>query len=196
RKFEYKIQKKAYKKSIAAKPIFFNNNFMIYEYEKGIHKIVLSNKEIKNLVSKVKIFHKFKIKEKPYDLKNDFLNYSKILKDEKNTLRIKESLKILKRIKISKKDLVLCHHDLNPKNIIFKKSHIKIIDWEYAGINNRFFDLAALCVEFNLNKKKQQVLLNTYFDKHQKNHIRKLNQFKIIYSNLCHLWFDKLKTLK
>ena len=38
REFEYKIQKKAYKKNIASKPIFLNKEFMIYEYEKGIHK--------------------------------------------------------------------------------------------------------------------------------------------------------------
>ena len=53
-----------------------------------------------------------------------------------------------------KKDFVLTHHDLNPKNIIFNKNNIKIIDWEYSGVNNKFFDLASICVEFNLNKKK------------------------------------------
>ena len=34
REFEYKIQKKAYKIGIASKPIFLNEEFMIYEYKK------------------------------------------------------------------------------------------------------------------------------------------------------------------
>ena len=54
REFEYKIQKKAYKKNIASKPIFLNKEFMIYEYEKGIHKTKLSNFELKELILKVK----------------------------------------------------------------------------------------------------------------------------------------------
>ena len=60
REFEYKIQKKAHKKNIASKPIFLNENFMIYEYEKGLHKTNLTNNELKNLVSKIKKFHKGK----------------------------------------------------------------------------------------------------------------------------------------
>ena len=74
REFEYKIQKKAYKKNIASKPIFLNKEFMIYEYEKGIHKTKLSNFELKELILKVKKFHKFKIKEKPYNLLLDLKN--------------------------------------------------------------------------------------------------------------------------
>ena len=74
RKFEYKIQKKAYKIAIASKPIFLNDKFMIYEYQKGIHKTKLSKIELKNFVLKIKKFHNFKIKEKPYDLKLDLEN--------------------------------------------------------------------------------------------------------------------------
>ena len=47
REFEYKIQKKAYKKDITSRPIFLNEEFMIYEYTKGIHKSKLSKIELK-----------------------------------------------------------------------------------------------------------------------------------------------------
>ncbi len=69
REFEYEVQKKAHKKNIASKPIFLNAEFMIYEYEKGIHKTKLSKIELKNLVSNIKKFHNFKVKTKAYDLK-------------------------------------------------------------------------------------------------------------------------------
>lgn len=192
RQFEYKIQKKAYKKDITSKPIFLNDDFMIYEYSKGIHKSKLSNIDIKNLISKVKKFHKIKVKEKVYDLQSDLQNYTKTLKDNKSKKLIKESLKVLKIIQKYKKKLVLTHHDLNPKNIIFYKNNIKIIDWEYAGVNDRFFDLASICVEFNLNTKKEKLLIKYYFKNKNFIHFLKLRYFKIIYTNLCKLWFIKL----
>lgn len=40
-----------------------------------------------------------------------------------------------------------CHNDLNCKNILFKDK-IYFIDWEAAGIEDPFFDLATLCNEF------------------------------------------------
>ena len=189
REFEYEIQKKAYKKNIASKPIFFNEHFMIYEYEKGIHKTKLSTWELKNLILKIKKFHKFKINEKPYDLKKDLLNYDKNLNDFRSKKLIKESFKNLLLLKKFKQDLVLTHHDLNPKNILFKNNSIKIIDWEYAGLNDRFFDLASICVEFSLNKKDEKLMLQSYFNQYKKKHLQKLNHFKIIYKNLCSLWF-------
>lgn len=189
REFEYEIQKKAYKKNIASKPIFFNEHFMIYEYEKGIHKTKLSTWELKNLILKIKKFHKFKINEKPYDLKKDLLNYDKNLNDFRSKKLIKESFRNLLLLKKFKQDLVLTHHDLNPKNIIFKNNSIKIIDWEYAGLNDRFFDLASICVEFSLNKKDEKLMLQSYFNQYKKKHLQKLNHFKIIYKNLCSLWF-------
>ncbi|MDD2894663.1 MAG: phosphotransferase family protein [Aliarcobacter sp.] len=189
RKFEYEIQKKAYKKNIASKPIFLNENFMIYEYEKGIHKTKLSTLELKNLVLKIKKFHNFKVKTKAYDIKKDLLNYDKNLNDFKSKKLINESRRNLFLLKRFKKDLVLTHHDLNPKNIIFRNNNIAIIDWEYAGLNDCFFDLASVCIEFSLNEKNEKLILKNYFNHYKKNHIQKLNHFKIIYKNLCDLWF-------
>ena len=91
--------------------------------------------------------------------------------------------------------MVLSHHDLNPKNIIFNKNKIKIIDWEYAGINDRFFDLAAICIEFKLNKKEEELFLSYYLKKIDEKKYSKLKYFKIIYKNLCDLWFEKLNYL-
>ena len=196
REFEFKTQKKAYKQNIAPKPVFLNSEFMIYEYLKGIHKLELKKSDIKTLAKQIKKLHKIKAKAKTYDLKSDLLNYKKILKDDKSKEIIKQSEKSLKKLKKFKKDLVLTHHDLNPKNIIFKKNKIKIIDWEYAGTNDRFFDLAAVCIEFKLNTKEEKLFLENYLGKINKNHYIKLKHFKIIYTNLCSLWFEKLNTAK
>ena len=190
RKFEYEIQKKAYKINIALKPIFLNEEFMIYEYKKGIHKTKLSKIELKNLVSKIRKFHNFKTKGKAYDLKQDLRSYSKTLITQKSKKLINECFKIIKIIKKYKYEAVLTHHDLNPKNIIFSKNSLKIIDWEYAGVNDRFFDLASLCVEFKLNKNEEKIVLDSYFKTKKGFHKIKLKHYKIIYNNFCELWFE------
>ena len=165
---------------------------MIYEYLKGIHKDVLEKKDIKNLAKIVKKLHKIELKTKSYNFEKDFKYYENILKDDKNLSIINKSKTIFKKLKKYEKDLVLSHFDLNPKNIIFKKDKIFIIDWEYAGTNDRFFDLATICVEFNFNKKMQKLFLNSYFKKSKKYYFSKLKLYKKLYKNICLLWFSSI----
>lgn len=195
RDFEYKIQKKAYKKNIASKPLYINKekSFMITEFLKGSHKEMLKLEELKNLIKNLKKLHKIKTTEKVYDLKKDFKNYEKILKDKESKKLIKDSLKKLNKIKNFKKSYVTTHHDLNPKNIIFHKNSIKFIDWEYVGVNNCFFDLATICVEFKLSKKMQTYLLKKYLKKVRKEDKISLNVYIKVYNSLCKLWFKTLK---
>jgi len=194
REFEFYTQKIASKYKIAPKPFVLDtkNALMVTEFVKGTHKVKLKNKELKVLVKTIKKFHSFKIKEKEYNIKKDFLDYRKTLKDTNSKRIIQKSLIELKKIKKFKKTLVLTHHDLNPKNIIFKKNKVKIIDWEYAGYNDLFFDLASICCEFNLSQKKEELLLKTYLKKTSKKKLSKLHSYKVIYKNLCWLWFKSL----
>jgi len=195
RDFEFKTQKKAAKRKIAPKPFVLDldNSLMITEFIAGVHQYCLTNKELIKLTKIIKKFHSFKAKEKEYNLKRDFQGYREVLKDTNSKKLIKASLSELKKLKKYKKQLVLSHHDLNPKNIIFSKNSIKIIDWEYAGVNDLFFDLASVCCEFTLSKKQQKLLLNTYFKKTTKKDIKKLKSYMIIYKNLCLLWFKSLE---
>ena len=191
REFEFIVQKKAFKKSIASKPIYLHTDFMIYEYTDGIHKTKLSKINLINLISKIKKIHNLKITSCIYDFESDLKIYKKSLKDKKSKNLIKESFRSLKEIRKTKIQLGLVHHDLNPKNIIFKNSDIKIIDWEYSGLNDIFFDLASICIEFELSKKEEKILLSTYFSKKKSFHSLKLFHYKILYKNLCMLWFSK-----
>jgi len=195
RSFEFKAQKLASLKKVAPKPLLLDTNhtFMITEFINGQHRTKLKNIELINLIKKVKKFHLTNIKTKEHSLQNDFICYAQILKDNDSKILIKQAFKELGKLKAFKKDLVLVHHDLNPKNILFTKNDIKIIDWEYAQTNDLFFDLASLSYEFNLSKKEDQLILKTYFKNITLNQINKLNSYKIIYKNLCLLWFKSLK---
>jgi thiamine kinase-like enzyme len=193
REFEYKIQKKAFKKQIAAKPIFFDKNkeFMIYEFLVGNHKEKLNKSEIKSLVKAVKKLHSIKVHTKKMNLKNELKQYIHL-----SSKKAKKSLDIckieLKKLEKYDEIIVPCHHDLNPKNILFWKNSIKFIDWEYAGLNDCFFDLASICFEFDLNKKEKEYLLKKYFDKLRKKDILKLESYIKIYKHICKLWFLNL----
>lgn len=193
RDFEFFIQKKASQINIASKPLYMNKSFMITEFLKGTHKETLKRSELKNLLKTIKKLHKIKVNQRPYKIEKDLSNYKKILKDKESKTTILETKKLLKKIKRYDNYLVTTHHDLNPKNIIFYNSKIRFIDWEYAGVNSVFFDLATVCVEFDIEKKLLKYVLKSYFKKVKKEYKFLLTNYIKIYTNICKLWFKSLQ---
>lgn len=195
RDYEYKIQKKAWEKDIASKPLYLDKEktFMITEFLDGNHKDKLKKIELIKIIKQIKKLHKIKTNVRSYDISRDLKKYKILLKDKESKKIIKDSFNQLSKLKKYKRNEVSTHHDLNPKNIIFYKNKIKFIDWEYAGVNNCFFDLATICIEFKLDKKYQKIVLNTYFKKIKKEHKVSLHSYMKIYKNLCILWFKNLK---
>jgi thiamine kinase-like enzyme len=58
--------------------------------------------------------------------------------------------------------LVPCHNDLLNANFL-DDGEIRILDWEYAGMGDRFFDLANLSVNHEFGPREDGVLLEAYF---------------------------------
>lgn len=181
REFEFKVQKAAYKSNLAAKPLLLDklNDLMICEFLDGYHKVKLSKENLKKIALLLRKLHKVKIRQKPSNVNNFFTSKSK---------EVKQALASLEKYST---EYVLCHNDLNPQNILFSNT-VKFIDWEYASINDRYFDLASVCIEFNLNKKDEVYFLKNYFSNADTINKDKLNTYKIVYSALCLQWFDKL----
>jgi thiamine kinase-like enzyme len=57
---------------------------------------------------------------------------------------------------------VLCHNDLNPKNILMDDNQLWLIDWEYSGTGDPLFDLAVVAKSHNLNDEQKRFLLTAY----------------------------------
>jgi thiamine kinase-like enzyme len=57
-----------------------------------------------------------------------------------------------------------CHNDLLNANFIDDGERIRIVDWEYAGMGDVFFDLANFSVNHGLGAEERQALLAAYFD--------------------------------
>ena len=61
---------------------------------------------------------------------------------------------------------VPCHNDLLNANFLLEgldDGAIRIVDWEYAGMGDRFFDLANLSVNHEFGAAEDQILLKSYF---------------------------------
>ncbi len=167
REFEWKVQNLAYAEGITAEPLVFDreHDFMVFTFLEGEHKSKLELDELKLLAQILKKLHSISIDAKPIELQTD-----------------------TSKVACYPKEYVLCHNDLNPQNIFFSKD-IKFIDWEYAGINDRYFDLACVCVEFGLDGERVEVFLGAYFDGEDFS-LEKLEAYKIIYKTLCAEWFQ------
>jgi thiamine kinase-like enzyme len=60
-------------------------------------------------------------------------------------------------------DRVACHDDLLAANFIGDGEHIWIVDWEYAGMGDRYFDLANFAINNELDDDQQAAFLEAYF---------------------------------
>ena len=59
---------------------------------------------------------------------------------------------------------VSCHNDLLTANFVRDGARVCIVDWEYAGMNNRYFDLGNLSVNNGFEAEDDRALLELYFE--------------------------------
>ena len=59
--------------------------------------------------------------------------------------------------------LVACHNDLLNANFIDDGARLLIVDWEYAGMGDRFFDLANFSINHGFDERENDELLGAYF---------------------------------
>lgn len=182
RKAELYIQKLAHKKGIAGEPLLLDekNNLMICTFVEGKHLYKLNQHKLKKLALILKKLHKIKLQQKPNSLKNNFK-----LKNKK----VQQAYLTLEKYK---PEYVLGHNDLHPKNILFGKK-IQLIDWEYAGVTDRYLDLVSIILEYKLNKKDEKTFLRSYFGHRVTINYKKLEAYKIIHKTLWKLWFGELE---
>jgi thiamine kinase-like enzyme len=61
-------------------------------------------------------------------------------------------------------DPVPCHDDLLAANFLRTRQGIRIVDWEYAGMGDRYFDLGNFAVNNELDADGEAALLVAYFE--------------------------------
>jgi aminoglycoside phosphotransferase (APT) family kinase protein len=73
------------------------------------------------------------------------------------------SLRIEDAFPATQGDIVPCHNDLLPGNVLFADDRTWLLDFEYAGMNDLSFDLANLSVNCGLDAAADERLLGLYF---------------------------------
>ena len=74
---------------------------------------------------------------------------------------------------------VPCHNDLLNANFL-DDGEIRIVDWEYAGMGDRFFDLANFSVNHEFDEEADRSLLVAYFGAAGDAQLRDLREMKFM----------------
>jgi thiamine kinase-like enzyme len=96
---------------------------------------------------------------------------------------------------------VPCHNDLLNANFLDDGERLCIVDWEYAGMGDRFFDLANFSINHELDRTQDETLLGFYFgevreqDAHALELMRFMSDFReamwgVVQSAVSELDFD------
>jgi thiamine kinase-like enzyme len=56
-----------------------------------------------------------------------------------------------------------CHNDLLNGNFIDDGTRIRILDWEYGGMGDIFFDLGNFAIQHEFNAEQDEILMHAYF---------------------------------
>jgi Ser/Thr protein kinase RdoA (MazF antagonist) len=75
-------------------------------------------------------------------------------------------------------EMVPCHNDLLGGNLVRDGERILLVDWEYAGMNDRLFDLANLSVNNGFSDTDDRALLRAYFG--DEAHLQDLRRMRVV----------------
>ena len=73
-----------------------------------------------------------------------------------------------------------CHNDLLNANFIDDGHRIRIIDWEYAGMGDPFFDLGNFSINHELGPEEDQLLLDAYDGSVEPRRLARLTLMRVV----------------
>ena len=73
-----------------------------------------------------------------------------------------------------------CHNDLLNANFIDDGVRIRIIDWEYAGMGDPFFDLGNFSINHELTEDQDRTLLEAYDGKVRTSRLARLTLMRVV----------------
>ncbi len=73
-----------------------------------------------------------------------------------------------------------CHNDLLAANFLLGPDGLCLLDWEYAGMNDRYFDLGNFAVNNQLDRAGDEALVEAYFGELTAAHLARLRLMKVI----------------
>lgn len=185
-------------------PVYYSNEetgLIISKYVKNSHefnkkdfydqrKLSLLNETLINLHrSQIKLNNEFNIEKSIYEyqtlLQRMNCAYPQILQENLSVLE-----KSFKRLKnCYKKILVPCHNDPKMDNFLLTDKKIYLIDWEYSGMADEYFELANFTLTNELDENEEKYFLENYIKQSKMSFIdEKYILYKIVTDYLWIFW--------
>ena len=114
--------------------------------------------------------------------------YAAQLSSERSRSILHRAEELMQQITADSMAPAMCHNDLVCQNIL-EGERLMLIDWEYAGIGDPFFDLAVVVQHHDLDEKSAYGFLDTYLARPASvGEIKHLELQSNFYSCLLELW--------
>lgn len=134
-----------------------------------------NDEDVKKCMNRLKSFHEMKIKVKhEFDIWKQIKFYESLWEGEPSAYNDYEETKenvfsLRSYIDIHATEKVLTHIDAVPDNFLFIKSNgneeIRLIDWEYSGMQDPHVDIAMFSIYSLYDKQRVDWIIDTYFTK-------------------------------
>ena len=125
--------------------------------------------EVEACITKLREFHELNLKvDHRFDIFGQIDFYESLWNGEKSYFKDYEKTKaaifeLKKWIDTLEKNETLVHIDAVPDNFLFTKDGIRIIDWEYAGMQDPHVDIAMFSIYSLYSKEQVDHLIDLYF---------------------------------
>lgn len=125
--------------------------------------------EVEACMTKLREFHELNLTvAHHFDIFGQIDFYESLWNGEKSYFKDYETTKtaifeLKKWIDTLEKNETLVHIDAVPDNFLFTKDGIRIIDWEYAGMQDPHVDIAMFCIYSLYSREQVNHLIDLYF---------------------------------
>ena len=119
--------------------------------------------------------------------KSKIKKYEHVIAQKSSNLFYRSAFMFIYKLAARDKHQVFCHNDLNLSNIMYSDD-IFFIDWDYAGFNHPYFDLALLFNAMNLTSNEEYNFLSIYADQENNIDHKLLKEYKKMSLYVEYLW--------
>ena len=172
RREEYDVYQQIKDRGICDEIIYMNpeNGYKITKFiEESRNCDAYNESEVKSCMAFLKAFHELKFTVGHEFNLFDQIEYYEMLRGGNSAyndyLSVKSRVFELKQFIDSQyKDFCLTHIDAVPDNFIITESGIRLIDWEYAAMQDPHLDIAMFAIYALYDKPHIDLLINMYFE--------------------------------
>ena len=172
RENEYNVYQKIKDLKISDDLVYISpeNGYKITEFLDNARECdPLNPDDVKRAMQTLRQFHDLRLEvEHTFDIFKEIQMYESfwqgkpsIFKDYEETKQNIYSLKPF--IDSLEKDWILTHVDANGDNILFLENDIRMIDWEYAGMQDPDLDIAMFAIYSLYNRSQIDALIESYY---------------------------------